>query len=49
VYIVINLLLGALASFLERRFAPGRAGRAAVQAGQAVVEAGALGGGPAVG
>jgi glutamate transport system permease protein len=47
VYIVINLMLGALASFLERRFAPGRAGRAAVQAGRAVIEAGALGGGAA--
>lgn len=45
VYVVINLLLGQLAGALERRFAPGRAGRVAAQASQAVVEVGALGGG----
>ena len=41
IFIVINLLLGQFASFLERRFAPGRATRVAAQ----VVEASAIGGG----
>jgi glutamate transport system permease protein len=41
IFIVINLLLGQFAAFLERRFAPGRATRVAGQ----VVEAAALGGG----
>jgi glutamate transport system permease protein len=41
VFIAINLLLGQFAAFLERRFAPGRATRAA----ERVIEGSAIGGG----
>jgi glutamate transport system permease protein len=41
IFITLNLLLGQLASFLERRFAPGRATKVAEQ----VIEGSAIGGG----